>query len=335
MDIALRAGSTFKIAGTVTNNIPPPLDPSGAVLPTTVFFHLANRELEAPIDGNNANNFGNISLAVPTGSFELSNVPPGPYELLARVADPNAGTGIGAFSWGRAVVDVNERDARNVAIAINPAATVRGTVKATGGAALPANLRVTLTPMGGVTRINLYTLVTTRAAAVGADGTFAVPSVPPGRFRIGTVSGLPPTHYIADVRQGAMSVFDAGFDVDSRAPDPIEINVSSGAGVVDGVVQDGPTKNVAGAVVALVPESRRFENRALFANTTSDASGRFVLRGIAPGEYRLFAWDSTPPNAYQNSGFVRKYESSGKSVRVVPGATVNAELTVIPTLEKR
>jgi hypothetical protein len=330
MDVAVRTAPTFKIAGSVTNNIPLPLDANGTVSAATVFFHLANRELEAPIDGNNANNFGNMALAVATGSFELSNVPSGSYELLARVADPNAGTGLGAFSWGRAVVDVNDRDVRNVAIAINPPATVKGVVRAAGGAAVPPNLRVTLTPMGGATRINLYTLLTARAAPVAADGTFAVQSVPPGRFRIGAVAGLPPTFYIADIRQGAISVFDAGFDIDSRTPDPVEIIVSSGAGVVDGVVQDGPLKTIAGAVVALVPESSRFENRALFATTTSDSSGRFTLRGVAPGDYRLFAWVSTPPNAYQNAAFIRKHETNGKIVHVEQGTTVHAELPIIP-----
>ena len=330
MDITLRTVPLFRIAGAVTNTIPPPLDPNGGVSPATVFFHLANRDLETPIDGNTANAAGNIPLALPNGSFELSNVAPGSYEVMARVADPNAGTGIAAFSWGRAIVDVDDRDVRDVAITISPPVILRGTIRAAGIAALPGNLRVALTPMGGVTRINLYTLVTARPAPVGANGTFAVTSVPPGRFRIGAVAGLPADFYIADVRQSARSVFDEGFDIDSRDPDPVEIIVSNGAGVVDGIVQDGPVKPVEGAVVALVPESRRFENRALFASTTSDSSGHFTLRGVAPGDYRLFAWESTPPNAYQNEGFIRKYETSGRIIHVGQGTTVHAELTVIP-----
>jgi len=204
-----------------------------------------------------------------------------------------------------------------------------------GGGALPANLRIALTPVGGSTRVALYTLVSTRASPVEANGSFAVLSVPPGRFRIAAVSGLPQDFYIADVRQNAMSVFDAGFDIDSAAPDPLEILVNSGAGVVDGIVEDGPTKIVAGAVVALVPEAKRFENRALFASTTSDASGRFVFRGVAPGDYRLFAWESTPPNAYQNAGFIRKYESRARLVHVGQGGSATAQLTIIPAIETR
>ena len=125
-----------------------------------------------------------------------------------------------------------------------------------------------------------------------------------------------------------MSVFDSGFDIESRMPDPIEVVIGSGAGVVDGLSWMVP-RRLTGAIVALVPESKRFENRALFATATSDASGQFVFRGVAPGDYRLFAWESTPPNAYQNSNFIRKYESKAQIVHVGQGTTARAELTVI------
>jgi hypothetical protein len=153
--------------------------------------------------------------------------------------------------------------------------------------------------------------------------------VPPGRFRLNAVSGLPQDFYTAEVRQNASSVFDEGFDVTDRNPGPLEIIVSSGAGVVDGVVSNGASKPYSGAVVALVPDSRRFENRALFATAASDASGHFVFRGVAPGEYQLYAWETTPPNAYQNANFIRRFADKAKVVVVGQRASVHAELTLI------
>jgi protocatechuate 3,4-dioxygenase beta subunit len=329
MDISIRNAATFKIAGTVTNTIPIPPDPNGGTAAATVFFHLANRDLETPNDAPIANNAGNISLALASGPFEIPNVPPGSYEVLARVADSSVGTGLGAFSWGRALVEVTDRDVNNVAITVTPPANVRGTVKMADGTALPPNLRVSLTPMGGSTRVALYTLLTTRAGSVGADGSFTVQSVPPGRFRLNAVSGMPQDFYVSDVRQNATSVFDGGFDVDNRVPGPLEIVVSSGAGVIDGVVTDGTSMPYSGAIVALVPDSRRFENRALFAASASDASGRFVFRGIGPGEYRLYAWEATPPNAYQNANFVRRFEDKAKIVVVGTRTSTRVELSLI------
>jgi len=329
MDISIRNATAFKIAGTVTNTIPIPADPNGGPGSATVFFHLANRDLETPNDAPIANNAGNISLALASGPFEIPNVLPGSYEVLARVADSSVGTGLGAFSWGRAIVEVTDHDVNNVAITVTPSAVVKGTVKMADGTALPPNLRVSLTPMGGSSRVALYTLLTTRAAAVGTDGNFAVQSVPPGRFRLNAVSGLPQDFYVGDVRQNATSVFNEGFDVDNRNPGPLEIIVSRGAGVVDGVVTDGPSKQYSGAVVALVPDPRRFENRTLFATATSDASGRFVFRGISPGEYRLYAWETTPPNAYQNANFVRKFDDKAKVVVIGERTTARVELSLI------
>jgi len=124
-------------------------------------------------------------------------------------------------------------------------------------------------------------------------------------------------------------VYDEGFDVDNRNPGPLEIVVSSGAGVIDGVVTDRSSKQYSGALVALVPDSRRFENRALFATAASDGSGKFVFRGIAPGEYRLYAWESTPPNAYQNANFVRRFDDKAKIVVVGPRTTNRVELSLI------
>jgi hypothetical protein len=177
--------------------------------------------------------------------------------------------------------------------------------------------------------------VSTRPSPVAADGSFAVGLVPPGRFRISAISGLPPDYYIADVLQSATSVFDAGFDVDNQPPNPVEILISNGAGEVDGTLHDANMKPVGGAVVALVPEARRFENRALFANVTSDAAGHFSFRGVAPGDYRLLAWESTPPNAYQNAGFVQKYDGKAQIVHVVQRATLHMDLAVIPAIEQR
>ena len=140
--------------------------------------------------------------------------------------------------------------------------------------------------------------------------------------------------YLADVRQNAQSVFDAGFDVNSGNTASLEIILGTGAGTVSGVVVDGPMRVVPGATVVLVPETRRRNNRALFVSAISDPSGRFALRGIAPGAYKVFAWESIPTLAHVNAAFKAKHEDRGKLVHVGQKATVSAELTIIPVVSK-
>ena len=132
-----------------------------------------------------------------------------------------------------------------------------------------------------------------------------------------------------------MSVFDSGFNISTRSNDLIQVVVASGAGTVEGVVRESALKGFSGANVALVPEASRRENLALYIAATSDASGRFVIRGVPPGDYKLFAWESILPFAYQNAGFLAKHEERGRIVHVGQGGTVNAELSVISAIEKQ
>jgi hypothetical protein len=327
-DIALRPSALFKISGRITSSVVAPPSDTGSPL-VMAFLHLTDRDLGTPNDSAAANQAGRISLTPNTGAFEITNVPPGSYELLGRVADPSVGAGLAAFSWGRILVDVEDRDISGVSIAISPSPALKGTVRVAGVGNLPPNLRIALNPMGGSSRVALYQLVATRGTPVAADGSFAVASVPPGQFRVAALPGLPPDFYIADVRQNSASVFDSGFTIGSREPEPIEILIAPGAGVVEGVVADGPSKVVPGAVVALIPEAHRLQNRALYASMTADASGRFTFRGVAPGDYQVFAWESTPANAYQSASFLKKYEGLGRAVRVAPRATVSAEVPIV------
>jgi hypothetical protein len=57
--------------------------------------------------------------------------------------------------------------------------------------------------------------------------------------------------------------------------------------------------------------------------------GRAHLTGIAPGDYRVFAWDDIPADAWQDSDFIRPYESRGKLIHVVEGNSDTVQLDLI------
>jgi hypothetical protein len=334
MDIGIRTSSSFKVSGQVSSLIPPPAPQLGAPNVNAAVLMLVSRDENAPDDAG-ARQVGTVPLLPMNGQFEISNILPGAYDLFARVSDPGAqATGLPPVAWGRARFDIRDQDINNVVITVPPSVEVKGTVTAAGGK-IPPSIRVQLMPDDASMKIPLYQLVITRAAMVTPEGAFSVPAVPEGRFRVGTVAGLTPDLYLADVRQNAMSVFDSGFDVNTRNTNPVEVVLGSGAGTVNGVVQDGPTKVVPGATVVLVPETNRRRNRALYVVGTSDSTGRFTLRGVAPGEYKVFAWESIPPFAYQNAAFLAKHEERGKIVRVGQSGTATTELTIIPAIEKK
>jgi len=329
MDISLHGSRSFKVSGQVNSLIPPPPTQLGAPGVNAAVLFMLNRDETAP-DDVNGRQVGVIPLIPSTGQFEISNVMPGVYELLARVADPAAQVAGGLpLAWGRARLEVREMDVANLSIVVSPSSEVTGTLVAANGAKLPSSLRVQLLPDDAAIRIPAFQLVLTRSAIVSPDGTFKIPAVPEGHYRVMTVAGLTPDLYLADVRHKALSVFNAGFDVRPGENDPIQVVVGSGAGTISGLVQDGAAKVVAGATVALVPEASHRGNLALYLSAATDTSGRFVMRGVPPGDYKLFAWESIRPFAYQNAAFIAKDESRGKVIHVGQDNTVNAELTII------
>jgi hypothetical protein len=192
---------------------------------------------------------------------------------------------------------------------------------------------VSLQPDGSTTKIPVYQAIGRRGVIVAADGSFMIPAITAGRFRV-QVDGLDRASYVADVRQGTLSIYDTGFDVGAEPPKPIEVIVSSGAATVEGIVRNQAGNPLASATIAVVPPESRRQNRALYRTGTSDTQGRFSVPGIAPGNYKVFAWESIPPGAFFNARFLSGYEDRGRFVNATPMAVVQTELVALPVVGK-
>jgi hypothetical protein len=161
------------------------------------------------------------------------------------------------------------------------------------------------------------------APVAGVTAPTAPPTTPPA------TPPLPQGTYLADVRQGGLSVFDDGIFVGAQVVAPVEVIVKTNGGIIDGIVRDAKQMPAAGALVALVPQEQHRQNPGLYKSATSDASGRFSMTAIPPGDYKLFAWDNIAPGAYQNSAFLNNYEDRGVSVRVAPAIHLDTQVSLI------
>ena len=88
-------------------------------------------------------------------------------------------------------------------------------------------------------------------------------------------------------------------------------------------------KPIPNATVVVVPPEARRENHELYKTAKSDAAGKFTVRGIAPGSYKLFAFEGLAGGEFYNSRFISKYEFRGKPINVAQGGTSTESLTVI------
>ena len=71
----------------------------------------------------------------------------------------------------------------------------------------------------------------------------------------------------------------------------------------------------------------------LYESTSTDQEGRFTIRGIAPDDYTLFAWETVEHDAYHDPEFLRPYKDRGKSVHMDEGSRLNSQFELIPANE--
>ena len=277
----------------------------------------------------------------PTGQFEIQNLVPGSYELtlLARTI-PSGGTteeailysrGLtGPAYYGRVFFEVDRADAEGLTIELHRLSHLRGRVVIGGSNASPIELEAfRIYPTGEECT---PTSTPFSFSDLDSEGNFEIPILIDNRYSF-LIPGLPEDAYIADLRQGERSILDTGLVVaNGVAPDPVEIVIdAAGGGKIEGVLQNPARQGIANSTVVLVPDGVRRRNSSLYKTVTTDAGGRFLIRGITPGDYKLFAWEFTPRLAWQNADFIARYESLGTAGNVKDSSsTENVSVTFIP-----
>jgi hypothetical protein len=123
------------------------------------------------------------------------------------------------------------------------------------------------------------------------------------------------------------SVFDSGFTVGSG--NSFEVVLKKGAATIEGNVLGADRKPVPGAVVAIGPVAERRQNLNLYWSVAADAAGHFELRGVAPGDYKIFAMDYLPDGALMNSRVIARYEDRASILTVKANDKLTGDLNLI------
>jgi hypothetical protein len=274
---------------------------------------------------------GNWSSAVnwyekATRTFEIRNLTPGRYFIVARPGDmdslpdePAAGEPMGSM-----LVNVVDSDIDNVVLSISPPPVITGTLRIESQ--LPDkvsldNVRVSLVDVSSANP----PVMRAPSVAVSANGTFKMNAPLDGEFQI-RVSGF---DYIKDVRFNNVSIFDAPVRMSTSGT--LDILASTNTGMINGTVLNEQLQPVSGAVVVAIPNKLR-ERTELFKRfgIETGSTGYFVVGGLVPGDYKLFAWQGLEPNSFYDPDVLKKYEEQGTPFRVAEGARVTLGVRVIP-----
>jgi hypothetical protein len=176
------------------------------------------------------------------------------------------------------------------------------------------------------------------AALVGRDGSRDGPLPPLANSPNRPYSALAPlsvslsSAYVKRMRFGDEDLpnGELHFDVQAReeqtrTPRTLEIVIGTDGGSVQGTVRNAPNTNV--LLVPNEPLRSRFD---LFKTALTDASGRFRISAVAPGDYKVFALNYVEANAWFNPEFIKRYEDQGSVVHVNANFVSTIDPSLIP-----
>jgi hypothetical protein len=152
------------------------------------------------------------------------------------------------------------------------------------------------------------------------------------KFFISSVTPLPADAYVSEIRQDSRSVFDDNVvTIGKDSQTTLEIVVSRGGGTILGSVRDAKNNPVPSQRILLVPDPPRRQNPLLYKPGISNPMGSFTFSGVAPGSYKLFAWEQIPVGAEQDAEFMNAYDALGSHINVTAGLSLtDVQVTLIP-----
>jgi hypothetical protein len=139
------------------------------------------------------------------------------------------------------------------------------------------------------------------------------------------MAGMPPDAYVESAQASGEDILAKGLQLNRDTE--LGIVIRSPGSVIEGFVKNSSGETLADAVVALVPDAPARSAGLRYRSVISDVHGRYQLRGIAPGSYRLFAWDELEGAAYRNAEFMKDFEGKGKPVKFEKADRVSADVT--------
>ena len=258
----------------------------------------------------------NFSVEGPEGPFTISGVLPGAYVLFAQWFD--GGTHYQALQN----IDVGNADLNGVTLSIAPGSAVRGHITWDGA---PSVTRDSLLVFLRETDVDSAYGAAARAQS---DGTFAITNVYEGTYRL-SLAGQSQDAYLEAVRYGAVDGLTDGFTVRRGADAALEITLSSKGARVQGAVLDADNLPAVGVWVVLIPNEPHRGDLQRYKAVTTDQNGRYVLRGIAPGDYKLFSWEDIDQNAWEDPEFLRAFEDRGEKISAEPSDQKSMDLAAI------
>ncbi len=269
------------------------------------------------VDGQTGQAAGNVYVMARTAdgfanggaqiadSFTIHGLMPGRYVLTAQES------GGGAGRTARQVVDVGSADLTGVVLTLTAGLEIAGTVR-TGSEVPEDPTKIHFFLQGEDANVEGH---------VNANGAFTFHNVRPDHYHL--LWNIPKGTYVKSIKLGDRLLPDDGVDL-TGSPAPLAIQLATDGGRIQGVVRNSAGEPVAGAVVTM-NSSTTYD----VWTATSDDAGQYEIRDIAPGEYRVLAFDDAPQGAPEDADFRKAYEKSAVALQVLPSTQQKVDLVAV------
>lgn len=257
------------------------------------------------------------------GSFLFGGVTPGRYVITARATPNSAPGGSAATLFARADIDVNGQPINGINLTLTDGAKIAGSVafdSSTG--APPPTARVILSPVLRPGEISIGV----PGPATTTGGTFEFVGVTPGKYRVSVLSVVAPSAAgsgwsLKSATINNTDAIDEGFEVRDSDLSGLAITLSDKVTEIAGSFEDAKGRAAPDYYVIVFPTDQKywFLNSRRIKMTRPSADGKFVLRDLPPGEYRIAAVTDVETNEWFEPSFLQQLVAASATLTLADG----------------
>jgi hypothetical protein len=254
--------------------------------------------------------------ASPAGAFDFRGLGPGCYSISSAMPGPPK-----MVAPARQVY-IADRDVDDLAFRLEPAFSIQGTILLEESSPDKlARARVTLEPVGANAAPSF--------AVISADGSFTLDNLAPASYavRVAPAPGL----YLKSAHLGNVDISaDCRLDA-TRGAGPLTIVMRGDGGKLTGNAR--PAVAWLPLRVTVAPEGAPSARFDLLHTVWPESDGSFHVDGLAPGDYKVFAWQTDNDGLTESAEFRKLFEGKATSVTVTANGLVTSEVRTITASE--
>jgi hypothetical protein len=166
---------------------------------------------------------------------------------------------------------------------------------------------------------------------VEADGSFAFKGVPPMMFELQL--GRIESAYLKAIKVGDQLQQGTKLNM-SEVRGPLTVVLGTDTGTVEGTVQHANGEPAARVRVTAIPYGTNLGRTDLSRFAFTNDEGAYQVKDVAPGEYKVFAWEDVELGAPQDPEFRKPFEKVGVPVKLESRGHATVALNAIVTQDK-